>query len=193
MSDLSGIRIGYVITGSFCTISESLAQMQALKNQGADIIPVISENTLMYDTRFQTANEIYQKATEISGKKPLTSIVETEPFGPRNYADILVVAPCTSNTLAKLANGINDTCATMAVKSHLRQNKPVVLAIATNDALGISSKNIGYVLNMKNYYLVPLIQDEPDLKPNSMVSDFCRISETICRSLRCEQIRPLIR
>lgn len=192
MTDFSGIRIAYVITGSFCTIKKSLEQMVKLKNMGAEIIPVLSENAAGYDTRFGTADELKAKIVQITGRKPLLSIVETEPIGPENYSDILVAAPCTSNTLAKIAGGINDTAATMAVKSHLRSSKPVVIAAATNDALSQSAENIGKLLNKRNFYFVPLIQDSPEKKPDSMVADFEKIPYTVEMALKHQQVRPLI-
>lgn len=190
--DFRGMRIGYVLTGSFCTLKKSLEQIKRLKEMNAEIIPVLSENTASFDTRFYKAKQLAEDVTSICGRKPFTTIVETEPFGPKDYADVLVVAPCTSNTLGKIVHGINDTSATMAVKSHLRKNKPVVLAIATNDALSQSAANIGSVLKMKKIYLVPMVQDDPLNKPNSMVADFEKIPDTIALAVSGINMRPLI-
>lgn len=190
--DFNGLKIGYVITGSFCTIRKSLEQMKKIKENNAEIIPVLSENVAKFDTRFYKSADLIRDIEKICGRKPLTTIVETEPFGPENYADILIVAPCTSNTLGKIVHGINDTSATMAVKSHLRKNKPVILAIATNDALSQSASNIGNAMKMKNIFLVPMKQDSPVEKPNSMVADFDRIPEIIFSTKGGINYRPLI-
>ena len=152
----------------------------------------MSENTASFDTRFYKASQLAEDVTSICGRKPFTTIVETEPFGPKDYADILVVAPCTSNTLGKIVHGINDTSATMAVKSHLRKNKPVVLAVATNDALSQSAENIGAALKMKKIFLVPMTEDDPLNKPNSMVADFEKIPDTIALAAAGIDMRPLI-
>ena len=149
MNDLTGERIGFVVTGSFCTFSAAFAQAKLLREAGAELTPIFSEHAAAIDTRFGTAAERVAELEEICGKPAIRSIAQAEPLGPRNLLDLLVVAPCTANTAAKLANGITDTTATMAVKSMLRRQKSIVLAIATNDALRASAKNIGLLLNTK--------------------------------------------
>ena len=189
--DLTNKRIGFVVTGSFCTFSAAFAQARRLKDAGADLTPVFSENAAKTDTRFGTANARMQELETICGKPAIHTIAQAEPLGPKDMLDLLVVAPCTANTAAKLANGITDTTATMAVKSMLRRQKPIVLAIATNDALRASAKNIGLLLNTKGYYLVPLRQDAPKEKPASMVADFEKLPETVFLAEKGIQVQPI--
>ncbi|MBQ6907964.1 MAG: dipicolinate synthase subunit B [Clostridia bacterium] len=158
--ELNGIRLGYAFTGSFCTLSRSFDIMQQIADLGASIQPIMSETVYNTDTRFGSADEFIKRAEKISGKKVLHTISETEIIGPKKLLDLLVVAPCTSNTAGKLANGINDTAVTMAVKATIRSYKPIVIAISTNDGLSASAKNIGMLLNYKNYFFVPFEQDE---------------------------------
>ncbi|MDE6832958.1 MAG: dipicolinate synthase subunit B [Ruminococcus sp.] len=189
---LSGLKIGFAMTGSFCTFARCFEQAEILKNMGAEIIPIMSENASGTSTRFGTADENIKKLSEITGKKVITSITDAEPIGPKNMTDIMIVAPCTSNTASKLANSITDTAVTMAVKSHLRSGKPVVLAIASNDSLSGSAKNIGELFNRKNYYFVPMLQDDCKNKPASLVAEFSMIPETILSALDGIQLRPII-
>ena len=191
MNDLTGERIGFVVTGSFCTFSAAFAQAKLLRKAGAELTPIFSEHAAAIDTRFGTAAERVAELEEICAKPAIRSIAQAEPLGPRNLLDLLVVAPCTANTAAKLANGITDTTATMAVKSMLRRQKPIVLAIATNDALRASAKNIGLLLNTKHYYFVPLRQDAPAEKPASMVADFTKLPETVALARDGKQIQPI--
>ena len=191
MNDLTGERIGFVVTGSFCTFSAEFAQAKLLREAGAELTPIFSEHAAAIDTRFGTAAERVAELEEICGKPAIRSIAQAEPLGPRNLLDLLVVAPCTANTAAKLANGITDTTATMAVKSMLRRQKSIVLAIATNDALRASAKNIGLLLNTKHYYFVPLRQDAPAEKPASMVADFTKLPETVALARDGKQIQPI--
>lgn len=186
------IKLGFVLCGSFCTFETALAQMQICKNLGYDIVPIFSQNAATIDTRFGRAVDFIWRVEDICGRKPITTLVEAEPIGPKKMTDILLVAPCTGNTLAKLANSITDTPATLAVKSHLRNDNPVVLAVSTNDALRGTAKNIGTLLNYKNYYFVPLRQDNPTGKPASIVADFERIPEALTRALAGEQIQPIL-
>ena len=188
MNDLTGERIGFVVTGSFCTFSAVFAQAKLLREAGAELTPIFSEHAAAIDTRFGTAAERVAELEKICGKPAIRSIAQAEPLGPRNLLDLLVVAPCTA---AKLANGITDTTATMAVKSMLRRQKPIVLAIATNDALRASAKNIGLLLNTKHYYFVPLRQDAPAEKPASMVADFTKLPETVALARDGKQIQPI--
>jgi len=188
----NGMKIGYALTGSYCTFEKAFQQAEILKNLGADLLPVMSENASQTSTRFGMAEDNVRRFGEICGKTVITTIEDSEPIGPKNLADIFVVAPCTSNTAAKLALSITDTAVTMAVKSHLRGNKPVLLAIASNDSLAGSAKNLGNLFNYKNYYFVPLIQDDTVKKPSSMVADFSLIPEAIDAAIRGIQLRPLI-
>lgn len=184
MQHLNNIKVGYAMCGSFCTFSRAFKQAEVLKSMGADILPIMSYNAHSLDTRFGTAKEQVEKFTEICGKSPIVTIQEAEPIGPKNLTDILIVCPCTGNTLSKLANSITDTPVTMAVKSHLRNGKPVIIALATNDALSGSAKNIGTLMNYNNYYFVPFSKDDPCKKPYSAVADFTLIPEITMKVLQ---------
>ena len=189
---LRGLKIGYALTGSFCTFEKSFAQAKILADAGAELIPIMSENAAGISTRFGTAEENVRRFAKICGREPITDIFSAEPIGPKNLLDIIVVSPCTGNTIAKTALGVTDTPVTMAVKAHLRNNKPVVLAIATNDALGASAKNIGLLHNTNNIYFVPYRQDDPFGKNNSLVCDFSLIPKTVEEALKGRQIQPVI-
>lgn len=190
--EFKGLRIGFAMTGSFCSFERCFRQAEILAERGAELIPIMSENTAKISTRFGTNAENSERLKNICSREVITSIEEAEPIGPKNMTDIMVVAPCTSNTAAKLANGITDTAATMAVKSHLRSGKPVVLAIASNDSLLASAKNIGELFNRKNYYFVPMLQDDIVKKPASLVARFELIPEAISAALQGIQLRPII-
>lgn len=192
MKKFSGKRIGFAVTGSFCTFVRAFEQAQALVDAGAQVTPIFSEHAAGIDTRFGKAADHIRRMEEISQRRAILTIADAEPLGPKNMLDCIVVAPCTSNTLGKLALGLVDTTVTMAVKSMLRNEKPVVLALATNDALRVSSKNLGVLLNAKNYYFVPIGQDAPEQKPSSMVAHFERLTDTIAAALEGRQIQPLI-
>ena len=166
---IAGKRIGFGLTGSFCTLEKSLAQMEKLVGLGADIVPIISGIVEAADTRFGKAEYFRNRIEAITGKKCITTIVGAEPVGPGNLLDVMAVLPCTGNTLAKLANGITDTSVTMAVKAQLRNNKPVLLGIATNDGLGANAKNIGLLHNTRNVFFVPYRQDDPYKKTSSLI------------------------
>jgi dipicolinate synthase subunit B len=183
--------IGFAMCGSFCTFSKAFEQMQRLADSGYDLIPVMSENAASTDTRFGLASDMVKRAEQISGKPVLCTLTQTEPIGPRNMCDLLVVAPCTGNTLSKLANGVTDTAVTMAVKSHLRVQKPVLLCVSTNDALGASAQNIGRLLNTKNIYFVPLRQDDPVSKPNSLSANFDKLEQCVADALQRRQTQPV--
>ena len=183
--------IGFAMCGSFCTFSKAFEQMRRLVEGDFDVIPIMSGNAASTDTRFGTAEEMRKKAEKITGRSVLTTSVETEPIGPKNLCDVLVIAPCTGNTLAKLSLGVTDTSVTMAAKSHLRVLKPVLLCVATNDALGASAQNIGRLLNTKNIYLVPLRQDDPVKKPNSLVADFDKLPLCVEAALEKRQVQPV--
>ena len=186
------MKIGYCLTGSFCTFEKSINAMSELVSKGYEITPIMSENAYNTDTRFGKAAEINSRIEGITGKRIIHTITDAEPIGPKKMFDILVVAPCTSNTIAKLAYGITDTSVTMAVKSHLRNSKPVVIGISTNDALGASAKNIGYLMNYKNYYFVPFSMDDCEAKPKSMVCDFEQIERTIQLAAEGKEINKKI-
>ena len=190
--NLQNVNIGFAITGSFCTFSKVIEQMKKIVNKGANVIPIMSFNSFNYDTRFGKAKSFVEDVEEITGNKIIHTIQGSEPIGPKNLTDLMVVAPATGNTIAKLANGINDTPVTMAVKSHLRNNKPVIIGISTNDALSSSAQNIGKLLNRKNYYFIPFRQDNPITKPNSIVFDSDLICKSINSTLKNEQLQPIL-
>ena len=185
--------VGFAMCGSFCTFSKALSQMKALKSAGYSILPIMSFNAYSTDTRFAKASEIVEEIEKISDNKVIHTITEAEPIGPKKLCDVLLIAPCTGNTLGKLAMGITDTPVTMAAKSHLRINRPVVLSIATNDGLGASAQNIGRLMNTRNVFFVPFAQDDPDKKPNSLVSHFELIPQTLEKALQSTQLQPVIR
>ena len=189
---LKGLRIGYALTASFCTFGESLRQAERLRELGAELIPIMSENAAFTDTRFGTAAEHIKRLTDICDREVITSVTMAEPIGPKDMTDIMAVAPCTSNTAAKLAGSITDTAVTMAVKSHLRSGKPVVLAIASNDSLLGSAKNIGELFNRRNYYFVPMKQDDIIKKPASLVAEFDMLPDAIEAAMDGVQLRPII-
>lgn len=189
---LKNVKIGFALTGSFCTFSKTLEQMENLAHLGAEIIPIMSYNSYNLDTKFGTALEHINKIKEITKKDIIHTIQEAEPIGPKKMTDIMIIAPCSGNTIAKLANGVTDTPVVMAAKSHLRNQRPLVIAISTNDALSGSAENIGKLLNRKHYYFVPFRQDNPITKPNSLVFDSKYIVETLERALELEQIQPII-
>lgn len=188
---MSKLRIGFVLTGSFCTFSKVMPVIQALIERGDTVTPILSDSAGTLDTRFGTAAHWREELTALTGISPIDSIVSAEPIGPKSLFDILIVAPCTGNTLARLAHGLTDTPATMAVKSHLRGERPVVLAVSTNDALGASMRNIALLKNTKNIYFVPMSQDDAVNKPNSLVADFTRIPDTIAAAMSGMQLQPL--
>ncbi len=189
---MKDITLGYAFCGSFCTVKQSLSALRELSRQDINIQPIMSEIVYSTDTRFIKADELKQEVEEICGRKIIHNIPSAEPIGPKNLLDIIVVAPCTGNTISKLALGITDTAVTMSVKAHLRNNKPVVLGIATNDALGATAKNIGLLHNTKNIYFVPYRQDDPYSKNNSLVCDFTKIPDTVEFALKGKQIEPVI-
>lgn len=183
--------IGYALCGSFCTLERSVAALQRLAGEGYRLYPIMSEITYSADTRFGTAESWRKRIEDICGRPVMHSIVEVEPIGPKGYLDALVVAPCTGNTLGKLAGGIYDTAVTMAIKAQLRNHRPVLLATATNDGLGASARSLGRLMTARNLYFVPMRQDDPVSKPESLVSDFERISEALKAALDGKQLQPL--
>ena len=184
-------RIGFALCGSFCNHPKILMLFEEMA-ESFEMVPILSENTARYDTRFGLADDLIARVERAAGRPAIRTIVEAEPFGPQNLADVLVIAPCTGNTLAKLAAGIKDTTVTMAAKAHLRNGRPVVIAMASNDGLAAGAKNIGELLVRKNYYFVPFGQDSPVLKPCSLVADFTKIPETVDAALQGKQIQPVL-
>lgn len=183
--------IGFAMCGSFCTFARALPQIENLINDGYNIIPVMSENAYTTDTRFGLAQGFIDRIEKLTDKEIIHTVKAAEPIGPKKMCDLLVVAPCTGNTLAKLASGITDTSVTMAVKSHLRIGRPVLLCAATNDGLGAAAQNIGRLLNTKNYYFVPMSQDDYENKPNSLVAHFELIPECVKQVLNGIQPQPV--
>lgn len=188
---MENLTFGFAMCGSFCTFSKVIEQMEALAAQGYRLVPVMSQNAYSTDTRFGTAESFVRKVESICGRSIIKNIVEAEPIGPKKMVDLMIVAPCTGNTLAKIACGITDTSATMAVKSTLRTGRPVVLAPATNDALSASARNIGRLLNTKNIYFVPMHQDDPEKKPFSVNADFTKLLPTALAALEGRQLQPI--
>ena len=185
------LRIGFCLCGSFCTFEKAYAEMRRLIAGGMEVTPILSFNAVSTDTRFGRAEEWKQRMEALTGHAALTTLTAVEPIGPKGYFDVLVVAPCTGTTLGKLANGISDTPVTLAVKSHLRRSRPVVIAVSTNDALGASFRSIASLKSVKHLYFVPMGQDDVVNKPNSLVADFTRLDETIACSMAGMQIQPL--
>lgn len=189
---MNDITVGFAMCGSFCTFSKVIPQIENLIKEGARVQPIMSEISAATDTRFGKASEFVERIQDICRQKIITTVYEAEPIGPKALLDILVIEPCTGNTIGKLANGISDTCVTLAAKAHLRNDRPVVVGVSTNDALGSSAKNIGKLMNYKNYYFIPMAQDNYKDKPNSVVADFSKTVETVEYALQGKQIQPLL-
>ncbi len=189
---LEGTTIGFALTGSFCTYKAVFEQMELLVKEGAKVHPIFSKSAQTFDTRFGKAADFIKRAKDITGNEPIMTIPDAEPIGPKAYLDILLIAPCTGNTAAKLANGITDSAVLMAAKAHIRNNKPVVLAIATNDGLGMNMKNIGLLINTKNLFVVPFGQDDCVKKPNSLIAHMDLIPSTIALALEGKQLQPIL-
>lgn len=185
------MKIGFAMCGSFCNHPEILKIYEELSEKH-ELIPILSDNAARYDTRFGTAENLVERVESLAGRRAVKTIVEAEPLGPSNAMDILVIAPCTGNTLAKLAAGITDNAVTMAAKSHLRNGKPVVVALATNDGLAASAMNIAALLNRKHYFFVPFGQDNAEAKPTSLIADFAQIEETAKAALEGRQLQPIL-
>lgn len=188
---MSDITFGFALCGSYCTFDSVIGEMRRIAGEGYRLLPIMSENAYSTDTRFGRAADFAWQIGDICGREILHSIVEAEPIGPKHLVDLMIVAPCTGNTLGKLANGITDTAVTMAVKSSLRIGLPVVLAPATNDALSASSQNIGRLMNAKHIFFVPMKQDTPEKKPNSAMADFSLILPTALAALEGRQLQPV--
>lgn len=184
-------KLGFCMCGSFCTHKKALDVMRDLIRR-YDIVPIFSYNTLNTDTRFGTASLLKESVEGICSRRVLSSITECERLGPAEPLDIMMICPCTGNTLAKIALGITDTPVTMAVKAHLRSERPLLIALATNDAMSANFVNIGTLLNRKNIFFVPMKEDEPDAKPHSLVADFSRSAECLAEAENKKQVRPLL-
>ena len=189
---LKDIKVGLGITGSFCNFGKLEGIITRIKEEGAIVYPIASYSVLKEKNRFSTPKDIKERIEDLTGNKIIDTISKAEPIGPKNLIDILVIAPCTGNTLAKLTHGITDTPVLMAIKGHIRNNKPVVLGVSTNDGLGMNGENILKLLNTKNFYLIPFKQDEPLSKPKSLVYDYTKMIDTIEMALQNKQIQPLI-
>ncbi len=185
------MNIGFAMCGSFCTFKKAFAAMEAVESIHT-VTPIFSQNSYTIDSRFGTAEDHIARATQICGRGPLHTIAEVEPIGPKKLFDALVIAPCTGNTLAKLAHGIADGPVTMAAKSHLRNGRPVLIAVSTNDALAGAAENIGRLLSRRNFYFVPFGQDDPAQKPTSMVADFEKVLPALEAALDGVQIQPIL-
>lgn len=186
------LTYGYALTGSFCTFEKSINQMKKLVESGINVIPIMSYNAFSTDTRFGTAEGFRERIENICKNKIISSIDAAEPIGPKKLFDLLIVSPCSGNTLGKIANGIYDTPVTLAVKSHLRNMRPVLLGVSSNDSLSFSAKNIGQILNYKHFYFIPMRQDDAKNKPFSIVCDFDKTLESSQYALREEQMQPIL-
>jgi len=185
-------KVGFILTGSFCTFSKTIPEIERILKEGAEVIPIMSQNAYRMDSKFGKAKDFIDEIEKITKKRIISTIQDAEPIGPKKMTDIMIIAPCTGNTIGKLANGITDTVATMAAKSHLRNNNPIVIAVSTNDGLSGSAENIGKLLNRTNYYFVPFRQDNPITKPRSLVFDPKYIIPTLESALDYEQIEPIL-
>ena len=190
---MSKETVGFALCGSFCTFKKVIPQMKKLVDEGYKVIPIMSPTAYSTDTRFGKAQDFNKEIEEICNEKIIYTISGAEPIGPKELLDILVIAPCTGNTLGKLANGISDTSVTLATKAHLRNQRPVIIAVSTNDALGTSARNIGTLMNSKHIYFVPMRQDDHINKPNSIVADFNYIPDTVKEVLATnKQPQPIL-
>ena len=185
------MNVGFAMCGSFCTYAQVFPVMEMLAKEHK-VIPIFSHSAYTVDSRFGTAKEHIARAIQICGAEPIHTIAQAEPIGPKKLLDVLIVAPCTGNTLAKLAHSIADTPVTMAAKSHLRNGRPVLVAVSTNDALAGAAENIGKLLSRKYYYFVPFGQDDPEKKPTSMVANFERIPQALRAALAGQQLQPIL-
>ncbi len=190
---MKGITVGFAICGSFCTFSKAIPQMKALIESGYEVIPIMSTTASSLDTRFGKASDFIWEIEDMCNRKIINTISAAEPIGPKKMTDVMVIAPCTGNTLGKLSNAITDTPVTMAAKSHLRIERPLLIALASNDALGATAQNIGKLMNVKNVFFVPMSQDDPEKKPNSLVAHFDLLIPAIEKALIKEQIQPVFR
>ena len=186
------LKLGFALCGSFCTMGEAVSALERAAARYDTVLPILSEAAAGTDTRFGRAEDWRARVEAACGRPAVTTVAEAEPIGPRKLLDVLVICPCTGNTLAKLANGVTDGPVTMAAKAHLRNGRPVVLAIATNDGLSAAAPNLGALLGRRNVYFVPFGQDDCRGKPTSLIADFGRVEETVEAALRGEQLQPLL-
>ncbi len=186
------LTFGFCLTGSFCTFSKAVKQIEYLVSKNINVLPIMSYNAYNTDTRFGKAEDFIRHIENITGNKIICTLTDAEPIGPKNLTDLMIVLPCTGNTLSKLKNGIYDTPVTLAVKSHLRNQRPVLVGVSSNDSLSSSAKNIGELLNYKHYYFIPLAQDNPQKKPFSVVCDFEKTYDAAIFALKGEQLQPVL-
>lgn len=186
------IRVGFAFCGSFCTYDKAIAALERVKAEFQDVTPIVSERGASLDTRFGNAHDFLREIERICDKRVIATIQAAEPIGPKGLLDVLVIAPCTGNTLAKLTAGVTDSSVTMAAKAHLRNGKPLVVAVSTNDGLAASARNIGELLCRKNVYLVPFRQDDPGGKPTSLVADFTLVPAAVRAALEGRQLQPVL-
>ena len=186
------LTLGFALTGSFCTFDKAFAQMEDLIRRGYEILPVLSFRAANTDTRFYLADMVRERVHAITGRLPLCTLPEVEPIGPKKLTDAYVIAPATGSTLARLAAGLFDTPATLGAKSHLRNDRPVILAVSTNDGLGLAAQNIGRLMAYRNFYFVPFAQDDPQRKPRSLVARFELLAPTISAALSGVQLQPML-
>ena len=186
------VRVGYAFCGSFCTYDRAMAALEQVRARFGNVTPIISEAGAGADTRFGNAHDFMREMERICDKRVIDSIVKAEPIGPQKLLDVLVISPCTGNTLGKLAAGITDTAVTMAAKAHLRNGRPLLLAVSTNDGLAASARNIGELMCRKNIFFVPFRQDDPEKKPCSLVADFSLIPDAITAALEGRQLQPVL-
>jgi len=189
---LKDVKIGFDLTASFCTLAEVFKHIEKLVEEGAEVFPIVTDTLRTVDTRFGKASEWCAKLEQLTGHRVIDNIVDAEPIGPGKLVDVMVIAPCTGNTLAKLANGITDGPVLMSAKAQLRNQRPVVIAISTNDGLGLNARNLGTLLNTRNVYLVPFGQDNPQGKPNSLIAKMDLLKDTVVMALKGEQIQPVL-
>ncbi|NMO96213.1 dipicolinate synthase subunit B [Paenibacillus lemnae] len=190
--DWNGKTVGYALTGSHCTLEEIMPQIQRFKDGGASVVPIVSNTIMTTDTRFGSSENWQKQLKEITGNDIISTIVEAEPLGPSKLLDVLVIAPCTGNSISRLANAMTDSPVLMAAKAQMRNGRPLVLAISTNDGLGLNAANIARLLITKNIYFVPFGQDNPQQKPNSLVARMDLVPETCYAALEGQQMQPMI-
>ena len=189
---MESVRVGFALCGSFCTFDKAIGALERVKGEFGDVTPIVSERGAALDTRFGNAHDFLREIERICDRRVISTIQAAEPIGPKKLLDVLVIAPCTGNTLAKLAAGVTDSSVTMAAKAHLRNGRPVVIAVSTNDGLGASASNIGTLLCRKQIYFVPFRQDDPVGKPTSLLADFSRIPDAIRAALEGRQLQPVL-
>lgn len=189
---MTEIKAGFALCGSFCTFGKVIPQIKSLKEKGVQIYPIMSEIAYSTDTRFGKSEDFIREIEDVCSRKIIATVKDAEPIGPKKMFDILIIAPCTGNTLAKLSSGIADTSVTLGAKAHLRNARPVLIGVSTNDALGNAAKNIGNLMNYKNIFFIPMRQDDPEEKPNSIVADFTQIYPSMIKALAGEQMQPVL-